>query len=149
MKLKRIGCFLLAALYWASLSSAAFGLSLTESERRELESGLTSMLSEARTLKALLTEQSESLKKWKESCEELESKLQAALQDLESSRMTVVELRKLTAELKKRLEELKAEYLSLCKSLAREKTKRRIMTGVAIAALAAAAAEGIVLALKK
>ena len=138
---KKLMCFVFAVVLCLQPVYLFSDIVLSEDSSKAIKSELTNMLAQVKLLKELQMKQSEDLENWKKSCHELENRLNQALQDLESSRRSVVELRKLTEELKMQLAALKNQYTELCRSLTRQKLKTRFALSWAVVATVAAATE--------
>lgn len=124
------------------------GQSLTVSEKEMIRQECLNMLTEVNLLKSLQVQQKEDLMNWQNKCSELEMRLQDVLQMLQNSESTVIELQKLTKELKTQLAELKNLYTQLCESLNRAERKKKFWKTAAIVMTCTAITEGMVIIYK-
>ena len=136
-------------------SYPVFSQDLSETQKKMLRKELVGMLNEVRLLKSLQKESSRELETWKDNCSQLETRLQNVLQSLErvsqkleDSEMTVIELQKLVEELRLQLTELKDEYLSVCRSLERQKKAKKFWKGTALGCMILAVVEGMIIIFK-
>lgn len=116
---------------------------------QELKKELLSMGSEVQMLKNLQSEQNSVLARWQGKCETLEVQLKAALQELENSSKSTIELQSMVQKLRQELQSLKAEFQDVCKLLKKQKRKTFLWRTIAIVMSGAALTEGTILLLNK
>lgn len=136
-----VGCLVLSCV-------PLHGQDLNLSEKEMIRQECLNMLAEVNLLKSLQVQQKEDLMSWKNRCSKLEQQLQSALQMLQNSKSTVIELQKLIEELKIQLEELKHLYTELCGSLSLAEKKNKFWKTTAIVMICTAITEGIVIFFK-
>lgn len=116
---------------------------------QELKKELLSMRSEVQMLKNLQSEHNSVLARWQSKCETLEVQLKAALQELENSSKSTIELQSMVQKLRQELQSLKAEFQDVCKLLKKQKRKTFLWRTIAIVMSGAALTEGTILLLNK
>lgn len=104
-------------------------------DRQQMKDELTNILAELNGLTDWQKMQSMDSADWVIRSEMLEAKLKGALQKLESSETTVVELQETVASLRSELDVLKMQYESALRCWKRERRMRQVWEGVAVTAV--------------
>lgn len=115
-----------------------------EDARQSMRKELSMMLLELEDLKTLQDKRERNFQDLQSRLIVVEMRLKEALQKLEKSQLSVIELQKLTEDLRKELEILKVMHESVLKSLRKEKGKKKFWRTAAVVAVVAAGVEGLV-----
>ena len=121
------------------------GLYLSSPEVKSIRAELENMRLEVLSLRMSQEASLKDSKLLREKCTVLESRLQAALQTLESSETSVLELSREAESLRTQLQELRRLYSELSLSLTRQKKRTAFWTATAAVLGVAAVAEGAVI----
>lgn len=141
---------LLLCLNSPLFSQSAFGgVTLTQAQVAEIRAELNAMKEETSLLRNLSEESKADSKAWQGKCSQLEGRLTRALQELENSGKSVIELQEEVRMLRSLLEELRTEFAALNKSYSRQKKKTAFWRTATIVSTLAAVIEGGIIWLSK